>query len=142
MNSVRLGKKPYTVLRVEKSNDENGVYVHGRFVPAERKEVKILANIQPTFNNVMTKLLPEGDQTRDMIWISSNHYVRGSISGGENTETPKSLAEADYICYDGAIWIVKMVKKYQNFGEHCECIAIKLNEDLECLKEGLMSQGR
>lgn len=139
MNRVRLGKRTHIVLRVEKQDDEDGVYVHGRFKPSRsRKEVKVLANIQPVFNNPLTRLLPEGDQTREMIWISSNHYIHAASSGGENNESDESLSEADYICYDGAVWIVKISKPYQNFGEHCECIAVKLNEDLKCLKEGLM----
>ena len=37
--------------------------------------------------------------------------------------------EADLVWYRGAHWKVVVSKPYLNFGEHCEALAVRLNDN-------------
>lgn len=110
-----LGKKPYTVYR----DVGGGSYVHGVWTSTTKTTVTIKANIQPA-NATQTKVLPEGEREKEIIWISSNDYVYSSRKG-------TSPLEADQIMYNGVLWEVRYAIAYQNLGFHVEALAIKMD---------------
>lgn len=120
MSITNLGKKRHFVIR-----DSNilglGSYVDGEWIPAPKVEVPIYANIQPSTFSYRTQLLPTGDKDKEAIAIFSNDWVY-TASSGENP------VECDVVLYRGAKWEVVVSKPYGNFGQHCEALAIKLDE--------------
>lgn len=120
MSITTLGKKDYFVIRVNGA----GEYVDGEYVEATEELVKIRANIQPSMASYRTQLLPQGDRNKEAITIYSNDWLYTSRSG-TNPALP-----CDLVVYRGAKWEVVVARPYGNFGEHCEALAIKLNEEL------------
>ena len=66
-------------------------------------------------------MLPESEREKEAIAIFSNHHLYTARTG----EVP---LEADLVFYRGAYWKVVVSKPYMNFGEHCEAIAVRLND--------------
>lgn len=128
MGVSRLGKKYHSVIRDDKSGGE---WVDGEWIAAGRKRIKIFANIQPAWSFSQTQLLPSGDRDKRKIWFSSDHWVYEASHG----EDP---LEADIIEYNGAKWEVKAVMPYGNFGEHCEGIAVLMDDSQRQRIEGLI----
>ena len=120
----RLGKKPYTVYR----DVGGGSYVHGVWTPATKETVTITANIQPA-NATQTKVLPEGEREKEIIFISSNHYIYSSRKGS-------SPLEADQVMYNGVLWEVRYAIAYQNLGFHVEALAIKMDDQTKARTTG------
>lgn len=60
---VRLGKRPYTIIR----DVGGGEWVGGNYVPAQKQEITIVANVQPNFPQYLTKLLPEGKREKEAV---------------------------------------------------------------------------
>ena len=118
MSITTLGKKDYFVIRV----NGTGEYVDGEYVEAIEELVKIRANIQPSMASYRTQLLPQGDRNKEAITIYSNDWLYTARSG----TTP--ALPCDLVVYRGAKWEVVVARPYGNFGEHCEALAIKLNE--------------
>ncbi len=117
MSVTNLGKRPFNVLR---DSSGGGEYVDGEWVPSPREVVTIYANIQPSTFSYRTQLLPSGDREKEALNIFSNDWLRTSRTGDN--------VECDLIMYRGALWEVVVSKPYGNFGEHCEALAIKLDD--------------
>ena len=123
MGSItNLGKRPHKLLR-DIDNPESGEWVDGEFIPSNKTEVTIYANIQPSFGSYLTRLLPEGDREKEGIIIFSNDWVYTARSG-------TNQLEADLILYRGAQWKVLASRPFGNFGEHCEAVAVKLEDSI------------
>ena len=118
MSITNLGKKNHRVIRVSGTGD----YVDGEYLEAHEEELLIRANIQPAMSSFRTQLLPEGDRNKEAIAIYSNDWLYTAQSGTSQTSA------CDLIIYRGAKWEVVVSRPYGNFGEHCEAMAIKLNE--------------
>ena len=115
---VRFGKRPYTVIR----DVGGGDWVEGNYVPAQKQEIIIVANVQPNFPQYLTKLLPEGKREKEAVWFSSDNWLY-------TTRTGDAPLEADLLKYRTALWEVLVVRPFGNFGTHCECVAVKLDKD-------------
>ena len=118
MSITNLGKKNHRVIRVSGTGD----YVDGEYLEAPEEELFIRANIQPAMSSFRTQLLPEGDRNKEAITIYSNDWLYTARSATEIT------LPCDLIVYRGARWEVVVARPYGNFGEHCEALAIKLND--------------
>ena len=117
---TNLGKRVHQVTR---QVDDSGKWVDGEWVQADRVVINIYANIQPSLLSYQSKMLPESEREKEAIAIFSNHHLYTARTG----ETP---LEADLIFYRGAYWKVVVSKPYNNFGEHCEAIAVRLNDSM------------
>lgn len=130
MTITNLGKRDHFILRVEGA----GSYVDGEWIPAQIKAVVIRANIQPSTFSYRTQLLPSGDREKEAINIYSNDWLYTSRKGNGT--------DRDVVIYRGAQWEVLVAKPYGNFGQHCEALAIKLDEEetynLEGIIEGIV----
>ena len=115
---TNLGKRVHQVTR---QIDDSGHWEDGEWVQADRVIINIYANIQPSLLSYQSKMLPEGEREKEAIAIFSNHHLYTARTG----EIP---LEADLIFYRGAYWKVVVSKPYNNFGEHCEAIAIRLDD--------------
>ncbi|QGH73840.1 tail tube completion protein [Vibrio phage vB_VhaM_VH-8] len=124
MSITNLGKKDYLVIRV----NGTGEYVDGEYVEAQEELIKIRANIQPSMASYRTQLLPQGDRNKEAISIYSNDWLYTSRSGTTGIDGTSSSLNSDLVIYRGAKWEVVVARPYGNFGEHCEALAIKLNE--------------
>ena len=98
-----------------------GGWVDGEWVEPTKRELTIYANIQPSLLSYQSKMLPESEREKEAIAIFSNHHLYTARTG----EVP---LEADLVFYRGAYWKVVVSKPYNNFGEHCEAIAVRLND--------------
>ena len=115
---TNLGKRAHQVTR---QIDDSGKWVDGEWVQADRVIINIYANIQPSLLSYQSKMLPESEREKEAIAIFSNQHLYTARTG----EIP---LEADLIFYRGAYWKVVVSKPYNNFGEHCEAIAVRLND--------------
>ena len=123
MSITNLGKKNHRVIRVSGTGD----YVDGEYLEAPEEELLIRANIQPAMSSFRTQLLPEGDRNKEAIAIYSNDWLYTARSGTHINGVNNTLP-CDLIVYRGARWEVVVARPYGNFGEHCEALAIKLND--------------
>lgn len=119
MSFTTLGKRNYIVLR-----STVGEYVDGEWVETIKLEFTIRANIQPSMASYRTQLLPEGDRNKEAISVFSNDWLYTARSGVEEA------LKGDLVFYRGGYWEVVVSRPYGNFGEHCEALAIKLNDSL------------
>lgn len=124
MSLTNLGKKVYTVIRV----DGTGQYVDGEYVESTPQGIKIRANIQPAMSSFRTQLLPEGDRNKEAIAIYSNDWLYTARSSTSLPDRVSTSLQCDLVIYRGAKWEVVVSRPYGNFGEHTEALAIKLNE--------------
>ena len=115
---TNLGKRIHQVTR---QVDDSGKWVDGEWVQADRAIINIYANIQPSLLSYQSKMLPEGEREKEAIAIFSNHHLYTERTGSVPLE-------ADLIFHRGAYWKVVVSKPYNNFGEHCEAIAVRLND--------------
>ena len=115
---TNLGKRVHQVTR---QVDDSGKWVDGEWVQADRVVINIYANIQPSLLSYQSKMLPESEREKEAIAVFSNHHLYTARTG----EVP---LEADLVFYRGAYWKVVVSKPYNNFGEHCEAIAIRLDD--------------
>lgn len=118
MSITNLGKKNHRVIR----SSGSGEYVDGEYIKVPDEELFIRANIQPSMASYRTQLLPEGDRNKEAITIYSNDWLYTAKSGVDNP------LNCDLVVYRNAKWEVVVSRPYGNFGEHCEALAIKLNE--------------
>ena len=118
MSFTTLGKKLHRVIRTSGTGD----YIDGEYIESPSEIVIIKANIQPSMASYRTQLLPEGDRNKEAITIFSNDWLYTARSG---VCVP---LKADVIVYRGGLWEVVVSRPYGNFGEHCEALAIKLND--------------
>ena len=115
---TNLGKRLHQVTR---QVDDSGKWVDGEWVKADRVIINIYANIQPSLLSYQSKMLPESEREKEAIAIFSNHHLYTARTGSVPLE-------ADLIFYRGTCWKVVVSKPYNNFGEHCEAIAIRLDD--------------
>lgn len=118
MSLTNLGKKVHRAIR----SNGSGEYVDGEYIKTPDEEITIYANIQPAMASYRTQLLPEGDRNKEAISIYSNDWLYTTRGGVDNP------LNNDIIIYRGAMWEIVVSRPYGNFGEHCEALAIKLNE--------------
>lgn len=123
MSITNLGKKNHKIIRVSGTGD----YVDGEYLESPEEELLIRANIQPAMSSFRTQLLPEGDRNKEAIAIYSNDWLYTARSGTHINGVNNTLP-CDLIVYRGARWEVVVARPYGNFGEHCEALAIKLND--------------
>ena len=123
---TNLGKRLHQVTR---QVDDSGKWVDGEWVQANRAIINIYANIQPSLLSYQSKMLPESEREKEAIAIFSNHHLYTARTGNPPLE-------ADLVLYRGAYWKVVVSKPYVNFGEHCEAIAVKLNDTLVKREDG------
>ena len=123
---TNLGKRVHQVTR---QVDDSGKWVDGEWVQADRVVINIYANIQPSLLSYQSKMLPESEREKEAIAIFSNHHLYTARTGNPPLE-------ADLVSYRGAYWKVVVSKPYMNFGEHCEAIAVKLNDTLVKREDG------
>ena len=123
---TNLGKRLHQVTR---QVDDSGKWVDGEWVIADREIINIYANIQPSLLSYQSKMLPESEREKEAIAIFSNHHLYTARTGNPPLE-------ADLVSYRGAYWKVVVSKPYMNFGEHCEAIAVKLNDTLIKREDG------
>lgn len=133
MSITNLGKKEYIILR-DSQELGTGERVNGEWIAATRFEVPIIANIQPNTASYRTQLLPVGDREKEALNIYSNDWLYVARSGLDPLE-------CDIVLYRGAKWEVVVVKPYNNFGEHCEAMAVKIDDSVIPRFEGNMSNG-
>lgn len=126
MTITNLGKRNHSILRV----DGAGGYVDGEWIPAQVRAEVIRANIQPSTFSYRTQLLPSGDREKEAINIFSNEWLYTSRKGNKKVR--------DVVVYRGAQWEVVVAKPYGNFGQHCEALAIKLDEEKTYDLEGVI----
>ena len=122
MSITNLGKRDHVVLR-DSQEALTGTYIDGEWVEAKRIEVTIRANIQPNTASYRTQLLPSGDRDKEALAIYSNEWLHTARKGA-------NPLECDIILYRGAQWEVIVSKPYGNFGEHCEAMAVKLDDSV------------
>ena len=115
---TNLGKRVHQVTR---QVDDSGKWVDGEWVEPTKRELTIYANIQPSLLSYQSKMLPESEREKEAIAIFSNHHLYTARTGNPPLE-------ADLVFYRGAYWKVVVSKPYNNFGEHCEAIAIRLDD--------------
>ena len=132
MSITNLGKRDYVVLR-DSQDSSTGSYVDGEWIAAKRIEVLIRANIQPNTASYRTQLLPVGDRDKEALAIYSNDWLHTARKGIDPLE-------CDIILYRGAQWEVVVSKPYGNFGEHCEAMAIRLDDTSPIRIMGKMSE--
>lgn len=130
MSITNLGKRKHLVLR-DSDTAGNGDWIDGEWVEAVSKPVEIIANIQPSTMSYKTQMLPTGEREKESIAIFSNDWLH-VVRTGSNP------LEADIVLYRGAQWKVVLSRPYGNFGQHCEAIAIKLDDTLVIRQEGRM----
>lgn len=130
MSITNLGKRKHLILR-DSDTAGNGDYVDGEWVEAVTKPLEIIANIQPSTMSYKTQMLPTGEREKEAIAIFSNDWLH-VVRTGSNP------LEADIVLYRGAQWKVVVSRPYGNFGQHCEAIAIKLDDTLVIREEGRM----
>ena len=118
MSFTTLGKKLHRVIRTSGTGD----YTDGEYIESPSEVIIIKANIQPSMASFRTQLLPEGDRNKEAITIFSNDWLYTARSA---VETP---LPCDLVVYRGAVWEVVVSRPYGNFGEHCEALAIKLDD--------------
>lgn len=100
-----------------------GEYIHGEWIEnAALKEFTTIGNIQPNLNWNQTRLLPEGDRTKQAIAIYCNKEL---LMADEGLEKPR---EADIVLWQGKRWKV-MHSMYYQMGvlDHCEAIGIMVD---------------
>lgn len=132
MSRVRLGKRKHQVIR---HFGVSGGWIDGEWVETSPiQTVDIIANIQTNYPQYMTKMLPESDRSKDAIWISSDHWLHTAQSGSDEP------IEADIVLYRDTQWKVMVVRPFGNFGEHCECVAVRIDNKVAPRKEGLINQ--
>ena len=117
---TNLGKRLHQVTR---QIDDSGKWVDGEWVQADRAIINIYANIQPSLLSYQSKMLPESEREKEAIAIFSNHHLYTARTGNVPLE-------ADLVFYRGAYWKVVVSKPYNNFGEHCEAIAVRLDDSI------------
>lgn len=130
MSITNLGKRDHQILR-DSSVTGLGEWIDGEWIPASKISMKIRANIQPSTFSYRTQLLSSGDRNKEAIAIYSNDWLYTANKG----EQP---LECDIVLYRGAQWEVVVSKPYGNFGEHCEALAIKLDESQTYRLDGEM----
>ena len=130
MSVTNLGKRKHLVYRDDETLT-GGEYVDGEWVASDKKELFIFANIQPSTSSFRTQLLPVGDREKEAIAIYSNDWLHVTRKGA-------LPLECDLVSYRGALWEVVVSKPYGNYGQHCESLAIKLDESLTPRLEGVM----
>lgn len=121
MSFTSIGKKMYVISRQEDNNLSN--YVDGEWVAPIKKEFKIKANIQPSSMLYQSNMLPSGEREKESINIYSNQWLYVARTGSKPLE-------ADIVSYRGALWKVVVSRPYSNFGDHCEAMAVKLDDSL------------
>lgn len=124
MSFTTLGKRNHKVFR-----SSTGGWVDGEWVEHPPEEVTIRANIQPSTFSYRTQLLPQGHREKEAIAIYSNEWLHVTRSG-------KNPIKADVILYRGAEWEVVVSKPYGNFGQHCEALAVKIDNSITRRDEG------
>lgn len=117
---TNLGKRVHKITR---QIGDSGKWIDGEWVKADREVVDIYANIQPSLLAYQSKMLPESEREKESIAIFCNHWLYTARTG----DTP---LEADHIWYRGAYWKVLVARPYGNFGEHCEALAVRLNDSI------------
>ena len=129
MGLATLGKRVHKVMRP--NSLLGGQWVDGEYVESVYEEINIYANIQPSTLSYRTKLLPEGDSEREAIAIYSDDWLHVAQTGATNIK-------ADKVAYRGALWEVVVCKPYGNFGNHCEALALKVDDSLTLRSVGKM----
>ena len=157
MSFTTLGKRNYTILRhilnfdieteiglgiedelgnpllIVNPLEATGQYVDGEWIEVssvDLAEFTIRANIQPSMASYRTQLLPEGDRNKEAVTLFSNDWLYTARSGVAYPDGNNAILKGDLILYRGGYWEVVVSRPYGNFGEHCEALAIKLNDSL------------
>lgn len=128
MSVTNLGKRDYLVIRHAPFLG-TGEWVDGEWVEATTEEVTVRANIQPSTFSYRTQVLPSGDREKEAINIYSNDWLNTARTG-------LNALQADIIIYRGAQWKIVVSKPYGNFGQHCEALAIKIDDTLTVREVG------
>lgn len=131
MSFTTLGKKNYRVIR-----SMGGDYVDGEYITLPNQELIIRANIQPSMASYRTQLLPEGDRNKEAITLFSNDWLYTARSGVVYPDGSNAILKGDLVIYREGYWEVVVSRPYGNFGEHCEALAIKLNDSLIPREDG------
>ena len=126
MSITNLGKRDYNILRA----DGKVVYVDGEPVAPLPRVVVVRANIQPSTFSYRTQLLDSGDRDKEALNIYSNDWLYTSRKGNGTC--------SDVVLYRGAQWEVVVSKPYGNFGQHCESLALKLDEEATYSLDGIV----
>lgn len=126
MSITNLGKRKYTVLR---QPEGAGDWVDGEWVETLLIEIPIIANIQPSTLSYRTQMLPTGEREKEAIAIFSNDWLYSARTGVQPIRS-------DLVVYRGAQWKVVVSKPYGNFGQHCEALAIKLDDSVTYRLDG------
>lgn len=124
MSFTTLGKKLHRVIRTSGTGD----YIDGEYIESPKEIVIIKANVQPSMASYRTQLLPEGDRNKEAITIFSNDWLYTARSATSMPDGVSTSLICDIIIYRGAFWEVVVSRPYGNFGEHCESLAIKIND--------------
>ncbi len=132
MSITNLGKRKYELLR-DVSGLGSGGWVDGEWVEATKEIIPFIANIQPSTLSYRTQMLPSGEREKEAIAIYSNDWLHTATTGA-------SPVASDLILYRGAQWKVVVTKPYGNFGNHCEALAIKLDDTLIYRLSGKMDK--
>lgn len=130
MSITNLGKRDHKAIR-HIDFIGAGTWVDGEWVAAVTEEFLIRANIQPSTFSYRTQLLNSGDREKEAINIFSDDWLNTARTGAQPLE-------ADVVIYRGAKWKVVVSKPYGNFGQHCEALALKIDDTLTVRETGNM----
>jgi hypothetical protein len=112
----RVGRTTITVER-----DSGGQTLVDGFVQDSPKTIlTMIANVQPALQMNRMILLPEGDRSKQAIFVITRQEL---FMADEGLTQPK---KADVIVWKGKRWEVKMAFHYEmGVRDHCEVIAIR-----------------
>ena len=93
----------------------------GEWTDGAVTNLTVKANVQPNLNWNMTRMLPEGDRSKQAIAIYS---IQPLVMAEEGTEAKR----ADVVSWQGHKWQVKAVLTYQmGVLNHSESVAVKVD---------------
>lgn len=130
MSITNLGKRKHFVLR-DSDTVGNGEWVDGEWVEATQVLTPIYANIQTSTMSYKTQMLPTGEREKEAIAIFSNDWIHVARTG-------INPLEGDIVLYRDAKWRVVVSRPYGNFGQHCEAIAVKLDDSIVTRETGVV----
>lgn len=94
--------------------------VNGFIVNGSTTTLTMIANVQPALQMNRMLLLPEGDRSKQAIFVITRQEL---LMANEGTDPP---TKADVILWKGLRWEVKMAFHYEmGVRDHCEVIAIR-----------------
>lgn len=111
--------EPIRILRAGPTDVDS----EGNVIKAKRKEIAIMAAVQP-FSIGEMENLPEGERTKQMIKL----YTSDALKLSQN----ESLKASDVVLYNGQCWEVQRTEQWPDGLGHYKSVAVLIQpKDLE-----------